>query len=229
MAKRRFSAHLEEGTGYWPSFVDIMSVVVLVLLFVLVTAFIQAAVSIQQRVVGKQKVQELMDRRLAVTQAMESELGKEYVEVSSDGNITFKGDVLFYPDSAILRNTAEVDNLMARLARSIGNVLVQPRFREGLQLILVEGHTARDDNSAASHWALSSERARRIVLALQEKDARLADPENAKFLGAAARAHYVPAKEGATEAARSQNRRVEIRLVLRDEGLRDALLEALSR
>lgn len=229
MSKRRFSHHLEDGPGFWPSFVDIMSVVVLVLLFVLVTSFVQAAGSIQAQVAGKQKVEELMDRRLEITKALESELGKEYVEVSTDGNISFKGDVLFLPDSATLRNTAEVDNLMGGLAQSIGNVLEQERFREGLQLILVEGHTATDNQSPASHWSLSAARAQRIVLALQQRDPRLQKPENAKFLGAAARANYQPANPGTTEADKSQNRRVEIRMVLKDEGLRDALLEALSK
>jgi chemotaxis protein MotB len=229
VARRRVLAQAEEGPGYWPSFVDIMAVVVMILLFVLVTAFVQAAGSIHQRFVGRQKVEELMDRRLAVTRALEEELGKEYVSVSSDGNISFKGDVLFYPDSAELRNTREVDQLLTRLATSIGNVVVQERFREGLQVILVEGHTAADNKEAWTHWALSAERARRIVLALQAKDGRLQQPENAKFLGATARAHYQPANPGSSEEAKSQNRRVEIRLVLKDEGLRDALLEALSQ
>jgi chemotaxis protein MotB len=229
MARRRFSLQAaDDGPGYWPSFVDIMSVVVLVLLFVLLTAFIQTAVQIEQRVQGKQAIQELMDRRLAVTKALESELGKEYVSISSDGNISFKGDVLFLPDSAELRNTKEVDTLMSRLAHSVGNVLVQARFRDGLQMILVEGHTAADEKDVSSHWALSAQRAERIVLALQEQDARLRDPANAQFLGAAGRAFYRPAQIGSSEAVKAMNRRVEIRLVLKDEGLRDALLEALS-
>lgn len=205
-----------------------MSVTVLVLLFVLVTAFVQAGVSIQQRVVGRKAIQEIMDKRLLVTRALEQELGATYVQVSSDGNISFKGDVLFLPDSATLRNTAEVDTLVSRLARSIGNVLVQPRFQQGLQLILVEGHTAEDGKETDTHWALSSERAIRIVMALQAKDQRLQDPANARFLGAAGRAFYRPVKPGSTEEVKAQNRRVEIRLVLKDEGLRDALLEALS-
>lgn len=228
MARRRLSPHFEEGAGYWPSFVDIMSVVVLVLLFVLTTAFVQAAVSIQQRVVGKRAIQELMDRRLAVTRALQVELGTSDVELSSDGNISFKGDVLFFPDSAVLRDTAEVDVLITRLARSIGNVLVQPRFRSGLQAILVEGHTAEDGKDAESHWQLSAERATRIILALQAKDGRLQEPEQARFLGVAGRAYYNPAQTGSSEAAKARNRRVEIRMVLKDEGLRDALLEALS-
>lgn len=229
MAKRRFAGQVEDGAGYWPSFVDIMTVVVLILLFVLVTAFVQAAGSIQEQVVGRQKVQDLMDRRLEVTRALEEELGKEYVAVSSDGNISFKGDMLFFPDSAELRDTAEVDQLITRLATSIGNVVEQDRFREGLQVILVEGHTADDYKAAWTHWELSAERARRIVLALQAKDPRLQQVENAKFLGATARAHYQPAALGEEENAKSQNRRVEIRLVLKDEGLRDALLDALAR
>lgn len=229
MSRRRFPFQAaDDGTGYWPSFVDIMSVVVLVLLFVLITAFIQTAVQIEQRVQGKQAIQDLMDRRLAVTTALEAELGKEYVSISSDGNISFKGDVLFWPDSAELRNTTEVATLMSRLARSVGNVLVQPRFRDGLQMILVEGHTAADGQAVSTHWSLSAERAQRIVMALQEQDARLRDPANAQFLGAAGRAFYRPAQSGTTEEARAANRRVEIRLVLKDEGLRDALLEALS-
>lgn len=228
MSRRSSAAHHDEGAGYWPSFVDIMAVVVLVLLFVLVTSFIQAGVSIQQRVVGRAKVQELMDKRLTVTRQLEEHLGREYVEIGSDGNIAFRGDVLFHPDSAVLRNTREVDALMLRLATGIGNVLENPQIREGLHMILVEGHTANDWHPPASHWSLSAERARQIVIALQAKDERLLDPKNAQFLGAAARANYRPAKEGDTEEAKSQNRRVEIRLVLRDEGLRDALLEALS-
>ncbi|HYF92044.1 MAG TPA: hypothetical protein VD969_07335 [Symbiobacteriaceae bacterium] len=229
MTRRRIVSVADEGAGYWPSFVDIMSVVVLVLLFVLVTAFIQTAVQIQHRVIGRQAIQDLMDRRAAVTQALEQELGKDSVTISSDGNITFKGDVLFFPDSAELRNTAQVEQLLNRLAVSIGNVVTQERFRQGLQLILVEGHTADDGKPESTHWLLSSERARRIVEALQAKDARLKDPANAKFLGSAGRAHYRPVETGRTEAAMSRNRRVEIRLVLRDEGLRDALLEAISQ
>jgi chemotaxis protein MotB len=229
MSRRRFSFQAaDDGPGYWPSFVDIMSVVVLVLLFVLITAFIQTAVQIEQRVQGKQAIQDLMDRRLAVTTALEAELGKEYVSISSDGNISFKGDVLFWPDSAELRNTTEVDTLMSRLAHSVANVLVQARFRDGLQMILVEGHTATDGNDASTHWALSAQRAQRIVMALQEQDARLREPANAQFLGAAGRAFYRPAQSGNSEAVKAMNRRVEIRLVLKDEGLRDALLEALS-
>lgn len=227
--RRKMMADHDEGAGYWPSFADIMSVVVLVLLFVLVTVFVQAAFSIQQRVVGKQAVQDLMDNRAAVTQALQLQLGEEYVLVSSDGNIIFKGDVLFYPDKAVLRNTADVDQLLTRLAHSIGNVLDQERFRSNLDMIVVEGHTATDDKPAHTHWELSSDRARVIVLTLQAKDPRLADPKNARYLGAAARAHYQPRAEGTTEAEKSQNRRVEIRLVLRDEGLRDALLSALSQ
>jgi len=226
---RRLVSHSEEGAGYWPSFVDIMSVVVLVLLFVLVTAFIQAAVSIQNRIEGKQAIVEIMNKRLAVTRELQGELGQDAVELSPDGNLTLRGDVLFQPDLPDLQDTASVDLLLTRLSHNIANVLGQPRFRDGLQMILVEGHTARDGNPPDTHWNLSADRAVRIIEAMQNKDARLRDPELARYLGVGGRAFYNPADSGTTEAALSHNRRVEIRLVLKDEGLRDALLEALSR
>ncbi|MDF2628293.1 MAG: flagellar motor protein MotB [Symbiobacteriaceae bacterium] len=229
MSWRRPAPHADEGPGYWPTFVDIMSVVVMVVLFVLIVSFVQTAVQIEHRVSGRQVVQDIFDRRLEITRALEEALGKDVVSISSDGNITFKGDVLFFPDSAELRNTAEVETLMTRLANSIGNVVEQQKFRDGLQMILVEGHTAEDGQPAYTHWSLSAERARRIILKLQEKDARLREADNAQFLGAAGRAHYRPAVPGATEAEKAKNRRVEIRMVLKDEGLRDALLEALTR
>ena len=227
--RRRSVSQVEEGAGYWPSFADIMSFVVLVLLFVLVTAFIQAAVSIQNRIEGKRAIVDIMNKRLALTRELQGELGRDAVELSPEGNLTLRGDVLFKPDLPDLQDTAGVDVLLTRLAHNIANVLEQARFREGLLMILVEGHTAQDGKPPDTHWNLSAERAVRIIEALQVKDARLRRPELARYLGVGGRAFYNPADLGNSELALSHNRRVEIRLVLKDEGLRDALLEALSR
>lgn len=318
--RARFSYELDHEAGYWPSFVDIMTVVVLVLILVVVTGFVQAAVSLrheiasrkaaeqaiaertaalqaseqalaertsilealrraaaeraaalqaaetalaertsalqamraamvertaalaaaerataeltvalQERAAVERAIKDILDRRLAVTRGLEQKLGAELVEVTSEGNISLRGDMLFLPDQAVLRDTQAVDALLTRLARSIGDILTDPQYRRSLYVILVEGHTAADGRSPDSHWRLSSERAHRIVMSLQAKDPRLLEPENARFLGAAGLAHYRPAAAGESEFAKSQNRRVEVRLVLKDEGLRDALLTALSR
>jgi flagellar motor protein MotB len=205
-------------------------VTVLVLLFVLVVSFVQAAVSIQGKVTGQEAVQKVAERQANVTHELKRLLEDKGVEVteSPDGNIVLDENLPFEMNSDQFeeKSAQKVDQLLDKLASSISTMLHEPDIVAGLQMILIEGHTAFDEVEAYKHWNLSSERAQAVVLALQQKNAELAQPALAKYLGAAGRAYYAPLNEKNPRGA--ENRRVEIRIVLKDDGLKDAL-DAMSR
>lgn len=114
--------------------------------------------------------------------------------------VTIRGDGLFAPGSAELR--AEREELMRR----IGDALV----RVGGE-VLVTGHTDNTPMRSArfpSNWHLSEERARSVARLLE------AAGVPAERLRSEGRADGEPVAANDSEANRSQNRRVEVTLLL---------------
>lgn len=189
-----------EGFSFWPSFADIITVMVLILLFLL---FAQITMNSQALVAG-----EVLRRQEEISKEVIAALGndKGFLTIVSDGNLQrlqFSDRVLF--------NSGEAELLPKgrELLRLVGDVLY--RKASLLTTLQVEGHTdVRQIHTVkfGSNWELSSARATSVVRFLQGEIGF--DP---RILSATGYAEFRPIALGNADDALSRNRRVELVLI----------------
>lgn len=111
--------------------------------------------------------------------------------------IRFKNDLLFDPDSAVLRDGSK-DMLDA-----VGLMLLERQ--SDIMAIYINGHTAQAANSLINDRLLSSERADRVAIYLEEETGL--DPEKLICRGYG---KYYPIADNTTKEGRELNRRVDM-------------------
>lgn len=111
--------------------------------------------------------------------------------------IRFKNDLLFDPDSAALRDASK-DMLDA-----VGLMLLEKQ--NDIMAIYINGHTAQAANSLINDRLLSSERADRVAIYLEEVAGL--EPEKLICRGYG---KYYPIADNSTKEGREQNRRVDM-------------------
>lgn len=111
--------------------------------------------------------------------------------------IRFKNDPLFDPDSAVLREGSK-DMLDA-----VGMMLLEKQ--NDIMAIYINGHTAQAANSLINDRLLSSERADRVAIYLEEQAGL--EPEKLICRGYG---KYYPIADNSTKEGREQNRRVDM-------------------
>jgi len=141
--------------------------------------------------------------------------------------------VLFAYDSDVLREEAKpmLQNVGARLTE----ILQNPRYRGAISSIMVEGHTAGPpEDPTHYHWMLGARRAARVIDYFQETNPLLRDPDVAAYFGAASFSYYRPVdREVAVGRCRGDEqcgkyRRIEMRVILKDDKLQAEIMRALG-
>lgn len=118
-------------------------------------------------------------------------------------NFKFKDNLLFYPDSAVMRESS------FDILGYMGNLLLG--VDDEIDSIEISGFTADvGENSSSNYfsWELSSDRAI-SVLKFLASECKL--PQSKMFISGYS--HYKPVAGNATEKDRSLNRRVEVKIV----------------
>lgn len=194
------ASHREgHSANVWPAFTDAMLAFVLVLVLML-------AFYVGQRVDIVDQDQILIDQETVETLLEDFPGGGvSYRRGPGRHDLTFGSEALFESGSAELNEDGR--RVLAALAGSIAGEGIQT-----LQEISVAGHT--DDVSTrgtrfATNWELSTSRATEVVRYLAESGV---NPESVR-LSATGYGEYDPADTSNTDAARTKNRRIEMRLV----------------
>jgi chemotaxis protein MotB len=188
----------------WPPFVD--AVVLTLAAFVLLTIFAFAAQrALVQRVqAGDHALEELRADKDRIERRLRALAPGGTIEVE-EGKVILQGEVLFDSGSNALRPTGRA--FLERIGPNLATLLEA----EPTQMVLVGGHTddraLRGDAPFASNWELSTARALAVTHVL------VAAGVPARKVVAAGFGAEHPRRPNLDEAARRQNRRIEVLLV----------------
>lgn len=228
-ARRRMQMDEEETHDYyWPSFTDMMAMIVLVILFIAIIAFIQSIYQAYDQAEIKQELQQTASIKKQISDLIEKKLeenvGKDNVTRGPNNTISIEGDILFDTGSADI--SPEGKEVLASLSDGILTILDDPELSQYLYIILIEGHT---DSVPYDNWTLSTERAVSVVKYLLEANPKLSDKEYAQYLAATGYSEYKPIIEGNTKESNEKNRRISFQIILDDQKLQESLNTILSR
>jgi flagellar motor protein MotB len=204
-------ASVEYAAPVWPVFGDLMSSLLgaFVLMLVGVVAVQMELTSHLQDEVKKRQIEE--QRRMSLEKALAIPLATGRITLNN-GRIGISGQVLFAPNSDQLQPEGRqlLNSLVAPLRAYLG-------ARD--EMLMVSGFT--DDKRIrsgpfADNWELSAQRALTVTRTLIEEGM----PSSLVF--AAAFGSEQPVKPNTDEAARAQNRRVEMAPVPKTSNARNA-------
>lgn len=233
--RRRRAGFDEETQDFWPAFTDLISTVSLVLFLVMLLAIAQAGFSARFTIEGSKRVQEIFNQRAQTTKDLVAQIGSGQATVDDSAAIRFNSDVLFAYNSYVLTDKAKRE-VLPPVAAALGKVLQQ--YGDSIETVVFEGHTAGPNKPVdRDQWVLGAQRAIAVLSFLQEQNPYLQKPEVAAKLAATSYSYYRPPDSAkaiplgkCVDAAGQcdQIRRIEIRVVLRDQGLRDEILRVLG-
>lgn len=211
-----------EQQSYWPSFVDIMTTVSLIFLFLMVVS----------SGINKMFVDNIVEKRLELYNAIQSKLDENNVDqnlISFDrkkGAIDIKTETFFDIDKSDLKSDGE------SAAKILGNIfydmLSDPNIAKEIQYIEVVGHTDYIGNTI-NNRILSTERAMSFLNAMVPMNSELENDFGGKF-----KASGMSEFEGnKTKEERDRNeyddtiaskqRKIEIRMIFSNRDIEDAV------
>lgn len=199
----------EEQESIFASVVDLMVGVLFVFLLLLTYFALDFKAS-------SEAVAKTQERRADLVQELSARLQEQNIPVTIDA----RGGVLRLPDRLLFsKGSAELTqagrSVLARLGAGVSDLLAA--YPGQIETVLIEGHTDGDPLSGATryrdNYELSAARAIATRAALLAADARLA--ENARaVVGVAGYGPDRPLAPETDEAGKSQNRRIELRLIV---------------
>ncbi|WP_347549491.1 OmpA family protein [Pseudalkalibacillus hwajinpoensis] len=213
--KRRFQIESDEE-HYWPSFADMMAMIVLVMLFIAIIAFVQMIYDAYDQTVMKEELAKVADVKKHISdlieQQLEENVGKDKIVRGPNNTISVEGDILFDTGSAEV--SPEGKKVLNELADVFASLVEEEDISQYLYIILIEGHT---DKVPYDNWTLSADRSVAVVKELMKANPTLATPEYAKYLAATGYSEYKPVVAEETEEAFKKNRRISFQIILDDE------------
>lgn len=212
---------------YWPSFTDMMSMIVLVMLFIAIIAFVQAIYTAYDQAEMKQELQQAADIKKHISDLIEKRLeenvGKDKVIRGPNNTISIEGDILFDSGSAVV--SEEGKRVLASLGEGIQTILEDPELNQYLYIILIEGHT---DSVPFDNWSLSTDRAVSVVKYMLEANPTLAKNDFAQYLAATGYSEFKPVVDTPAGEPNSQNRRISFQIILDDQKWQESLRTILQ-
>ncbi|MFD1736669.1 flagellar motor protein MotB [Bacillus salitolerans] len=224
--RRRLLEDEGQHDYYWPSFTDMMAMIVLVMLFIAIIAFIQAIYQAYDQAEMKQELEQVAEVKKHISdlieKTLEENVGKDKVIRGPNNTISIEGDILF--DTGSSEVSEEGKKVLASLSEGILQILEDPEVNQYLYIILIEGHT---DTVPYDNWSLSTERAVSVVKYLLDTNPKLATKEYAQYLAATGYSEYKPLVEGDSKEALQKNRRISFQIILDDQKWQDSLKSIL--
>lgn len=220
--RTRSSKKVKERTNVWPSFVDIMSTVSLVFLFIMMFSL---AMFIQI----KEKTDNISEQRDKLYKKIEQELKPTLGDdvVYEDGILQIKSSLLFNTDSSELSEKGK--KVAKKLGDAFIEVLDDEDNRKKIESIKVVGHTDNDSNGQYNR-TLSTERAVSFVnqmLGDKEKDS-----DYGAYFEASGMSKYCPQEgniDSQTEKQKDKNRRIEVKIVFSDDDIAKFIRDTLNK
>lgn len=226
---RRFYFRNKEP-NFWPSFVDMMSNIAIVFVFLMIL--------FSSLIYGKykdvrdtyNKFDNIGKERAELYQKLEEKLKPtlkdDIIFDKSNGKLEIKTEVLFAVDQYKL--TPRGEEIAKKVSEAFVDLLNNDEYRSKIQAIEVEGHT---DNTYKSDYNrfLSTNRAVSFVNAMIPNDTQT--EKYAKYFKASGMSKFIP-KEGTIENQSSEekdsNRRIEINIVINNNDIEEAIKTLLN-
>jgi chemotaxis protein MotB len=228
MRKRKsYYADQTESAAFWPSFTDMMSTIVLVMLFVALIAFIQSIFdAYEQREIKREMAKVASVKKYIadlIHEELEHRVERDQIVRGPNNTISIEGDILFDSGSAEISPRGEA--VLRPLAIAFQHLLEQEDISEFLYIILIEGHT---DRVPYDNWTLSTERAVAVIKYLFDVNPVLASEPYAKYFAATGYSEYHPVADGEDPDSLRQNRRISFQIILDDEKWQQQMYHLLS-
>lgn len=230
MKKRKsyFDQTTTDGDYYWPSFTDMMSMIVLVILFAAIIAFVQAIYEAYDQQEIRRELQKTSEIKKHISDLIEKKLeenvGKDQIVRGPNNTISIEGDILFETGSAEV--SAEGRVVLASLSEGLVQIIEDQEMSQYLYIILVEGHT---DSVPYDNWTLSTKRAVAVVKYLMQANPKLGTKEYAQYLAATGYSEFKPVTNGNTPEALAKNRRISFQIILDDHKWQDRLKHLIAQ
>ena len=188
----------------WPPFVDAAVLTLAAFVLVTIVAFAAQRALVERVQAGDREVQALRADKERIERRLRALAPDGTIRVE-EGKVILQGEVLFDSGSDALRPTGRA--FLERIGPNLAKLLEA----EPTQMVLVGGHTddraLRGDAPFASNWELSAARALAVTRVLVG-----AGLPGRKVFAAGFGAEH-PRTANVDEAARRQNRRIEVLLV----------------
>lgn len=161
-----------------------------------------------------------------VKASIEGELGSGFqsgkeplVTIDDKANLVINSTLLFDKGSSDI--TASGYNLLEKFAVAFENVLSDGSVRSSIDSIVISGYADSDD-SFENNYALSCERAVKVIVALMEKNPAL-EKSYGSYFQASGFSEFRPVAKGKDEASMRKNRRIQISINIRDANLQQII------
>lgn len=225
--RRSFATGGSEREHYWPSFADMMTTFVLVMLFIAVIAFIQSIYDSYENIKINQELERVSQVKEEITDILQLELekivGREQVTRGPNNTLSMEGQILFPSASAEISESGL--RVLEQFSKAFEKVLQNEQYRSFIYIILVEGHTDKvpDDN-----WKLSTERAVAVVKGMLAMNPTLGKTDFAKYFAATGYSEFHPVASGDSPDELQQNRRISFQIILDDATWQDEIKRLLN-
>mgnify|MGYP001260578768 CR=1 FL=1 len=224
---RHFSEERVEE-HYWPSFTDMMSMIVLVFLFIAIIAFVQSIYNAYEQTEIRQELSKATNIKQHISdiinQKLEDQVGRDKIIRGPNNTISIQGSVLF--DSASSQISATGRQVLDKVADGLVEIIDDKNLSQYIYIIQIEGHT---DSVPYDNWTLSSDRGLAVLKYLQEANPKLKEDQYAKYLAVTGYSKYKPAVEGNNSEAQSKNRRISFQIILDDNKWQNKINTILSK
>ncbi|WP_085523286.1 OmpA/MotB family protein [Tuberibacillus sp. Marseille-P3662] len=200
---------------YWPSFTDMMAMVVLVFLFIAIIAFVQAIYEAYDQREVERELAQVTDVKKNISdiinQKLAEKIGKDKITRGPNNTISVEGNVLF--ESAKAKVSDHGKTVLNGVADALVNIIENEKLSQYIYIILIEGHT---DSVPYDNWSLSTDRAVNVLKYMQSANTKLTKNAYAKYLAATGYSKYKPIADDHTAASRQKNRRISFQIILDD-------------
>jgi chemotaxis protein MotB len=215
MRTRRRIVETHDVQHYWPSFADMMTTVVLVMVFLAVIAYVQSIYDSYEQVSISEEIEKVGRVKEEITDSLQLELekivGRDQVSRGPNNTISMDGNILFPSASAEI--SEEGRKVLNQFSHAFQQILENEEYRHYIYIILIEGHT---DKIPFDNWKLSTDRAVAVVKGLFEENPVLGQKEYAKYFAATGYSEFHPVTEGNHSSDLQKNRRISIQIILDD-------------
>jgi len=166
------------------------------------------------------KVKSSIEEELGVT----NQDGQELVSIADNGNIVINEGLVFDYNKYDIK--PEGRQVLTMLSEAFENVLDDSETRVNIDAISIQGHT---DNLGSSVYNrdLSSKRASAVLNYMMDVNPVL-ENQYGEYFAASGYSEFRPIASGSSDAARAQNRRIEISVILRDANIQNVIEDYLE-
>lgn len=224
----------ENEENFWPTFTDLLSVIILIILLVLVSYIFVAQISTRKTQEVQQMINTRIDEIIGFREKIARDLSQKFadsrlaINLDEDtGAITFSGEVLFETDSAVIK--PQFKRMLEEFIPKYVEVLLDGEYRDNISQIIVEGHTD-DRGSYMYNLDLSQRRALNVVkyiLSDEFPDFKYKE-ELKNYITANGKSESVLIRNKDGSINRKKSRRVEIKFNIKDQYFIDKMREVVN-